>query len=67
MVKEGALKGMVHLIFKLHLKSVFLSMKYNDPISFGQNVCFLTQSTFKTKKNRLDILKIMPDYPNNVA
>ena len=39
-------KGMVHLIFKLHLKVVFLSMKYNDAISFGHNVCFLTQSAF---------------------
>ena len=37
---------MVHLIFKLHLKAVFLSMKYNDPIRFGQNVCFLTKSVF---------------------
>ena len=39
-------KGMVHLIFKLHLKDIFLLMKYNDAISFGQKVCFLTQSVF---------------------
>ena len=43
---SGSLKGMVHLILKLNLKVVFLSMKYNGAISFGHNVCFLTQSAF---------------------
>ena len=41
-----SLKGMVHLILKLRLKAVFLIMKYNDSISFGQNMCFLMQSGF---------------------
>ena len=58
---------MVHLIFKLHLKVAFLSMKYNDVISFSHNVCFLTKSAFKTPKNKREIPKIMPDYPKNVA
>ena len=61
------IKGKVHLIFKLHLKVVFLSMKYNDAISFGHSVCFLTQSEFLTPKNKREIPKIMPDYPKNVA
>ena len=60
-------KGTVHLIFKLHLKAVFLSMTYNEPISFGKNVCFLTQSVFKTKKNKCEKPKIMPDNPKNVV
>ena len=64
---ESSLSGMVHLIFKLHLKVVFLSMKYNDAISFGHNVCFLAQSDFKTPKNKREIPQIMPDYPKNVA
>ena len=46
LVWEKDVKGMVHLIFKLHLKVVFLSMKYNDAISFGHKVCFLAQSEF---------------------
>ena len=41
---------MVRLIFKLHLIAVFLGMKYDGAISFGQNVCFLTQSVFKFQK-----------------
>ena len=31
---------MVHLIFKLPLKAVFQSMKYNEAFGFGKNVCF---------------------------
>ena len=62
-----ALKGMVHLIFKLHLKVVFLSMKYDDAISFGHNMYFLTQSAFQIPKNKRETPKIMPDYPKNIA
>ena len=62
---------MAHLIFKMHLKAVFLSKKYNDAIIFFffllQNVCFLTQSAFLTPKNKRNIPKIMPDDPKNAA
>ena len=38
---HGTFKGMVHLISKLHLKAVFLSIKFNGVISFAQNVWLL--------------------------
>ena len=31
-MEKDTIKGMVHFIFKLHLKAVFLSMKYKDAI-----------------------------------
>ena len=38
---HGTFKGMVHLISKLHLKAVFLSIKFNGVISFAQHVWLL--------------------------
>ena len=34
------LKGMVHLIYKLYLKAVFLCVKFNGTIFFLKKVCF---------------------------
>ena len=35
-------KGMVHLIYKLYLKAVFLCVKFNGPIGFSEKCLFLT-------------------------
>ena len=36
------LKGMVHLIYKLHLKAVFMCIKFNGAIDFSEKLFFLT-------------------------
>ena len=35
-------KGMVHLIYKLYLKAVFLCIKFNGDIGFSENNFFFT-------------------------
>ena len=35
-------KGMVHLIYKLYLKDVFLCVKFNGAIGFSEKRLFLT-------------------------
>ena len=39
-------KGMVHLIYKLRLKAVFLCVKNNGAIRFGQKFDFLCLKCF---------------------
>ena len=39
-------KGMVHLMYKLYLKDLFLCVKFNGTIGFSEKSLFLTSSTF---------------------
>ena len=37
-LESAQIKGMVHLIYKSHLKAVFLCAHYNDAFGFAQNL-----------------------------
>ena len=41
-MRTFVIKGMVHLIYKLYLKAVFLCVKFNGAIGFSEKCLFLT-------------------------
>ena len=54
-------KGMLHPIYKLYVKAVFMCIKFNRAINFTEKHFFKRKACFKLKKNKREIQKLVPD------
>ena len=50
----------------LHLRALFLCIKYNDAVGFGQHIFFYAKCVLNLK-NKHEIAKIMPKNPKDVV